>query len=246
MTHICVRKLTIIGSDNGLSPGRRQAIIWTDAGLLLIGTLGTNSSEILVEIYIFPLIKKSFGNVIRTFFGQLQCVKCRSRACIYIYVINIKSREISVVRHCSRRKAALKGLKWWSCRGITPFQYCDVIMGAMASQITSLTIVYSTVYSNVDQRKRQRSASLDFVRGIHRWPVNSPHKWLVTRKMCPFDDVIMISFFSYTDIMTMADKCPEQNFSWLIMSRALKKSTASFSTGVGKGLIYVTTTTIFG
>ena len=64
-------------------------------------------------------------------------------------------------------------------------------MGPIASQITSLTIVYSTVYSDADQRKHQRSASLAFVRGIHRGPVNSPHKWPVTRKMFPFDDVIM-------------------------------------------------------
>ena len=51
MTHICVSKLNIIGSDNGLSPGRRQAIIWTNAGILLIGPLGTNFSEILSEIH---------------------------------------------------------------------------------------------------------------------------------------------------------------------------------------------------
>ena len=69
--------------------------------------------------------------------------------------------------------------------------YSDVIMSAMASQVTSLTIVYSTIYSGADQRKHQSSASLAFVRGIHRGPVNSPHKWPVTRKMFPFDDVIM-------------------------------------------------------
>ena len=69
--------------------------------------------------------------------------------------------------------------------------YSDDIMGTMASQITSLTIVYSTVYSGPDQRKHRSSASLAFVRGIHRWPVNSPYKWPVTRKMFPFDDVIM-------------------------------------------------------
>ena len=55
VTHICVRNLTIIGSDNGLSPGRRQAIIWTNAGILLIGPLGTNFSEILIEIHIFSI-----------------------------------------------------------------------------------------------------------------------------------------------------------------------------------------------
>ena len=69
--------------------------------------------------------------------------------------------------------------------------YGDVIMGGMASQITSLTIVYSTIYSDADQRKHQSSASLAFVWGIHRGPVNSPHKWPVMRKMFPFDDVIM-------------------------------------------------------
>ena len=60
--------------------------------------------------------------------------------------------------------------------------YGEVVMGTVASQITSLTIVYSTVYSGADQRKHQSSASLAFVRGIHRGPVNSPHKWPVTRE----------------------------------------------------------------
>ena len=57
MTHICVSNLTIIGSDNGLSPGRRQAIIRTNDGILLIRSLGTNFSEFLVEILIFSLKK---------------------------------------------------------------------------------------------------------------------------------------------------------------------------------------------
>ena len=64
-------------------------------------------------------------------------------------------------------------------------------MGATASQITSPNIVYSTVYSGADQRKHQSPASLAFARGIHRGPVNSPHKWPVTRNVFPFDDVIM-------------------------------------------------------
>ena len=92
---------------------------------------------------------------------------------------------------------------------IAPRYYRDVIMGAIASQITSLTIVYSTVYSDADQRKRQSSASLVFVWGIHRGPVNSPHKWPVMRKMFPFDDVIMVcckstvllqALYYYTDL----------------------------------------------
>ena len=69
--------------------------------------------------------------------------------------------------------------------------YSDVIMGAMTSQITVVLILHSTVCSDTDQRKHQSSASLAFVRGIHRWPVNSPHKGPVTRKIFPFDDVIM-------------------------------------------------------
>ena len=77
----------------------------------------------------------------------------------------------------------------------TPNHNNDAIMNAMASQITSLAIVYSTVYSSGDQRKHQSSSSLDFVRGIHRWAVNSPHKGPVTRKMFPFDDVIMSWLF---------------------------------------------------
>ena len=69
--------------------------------------------------------------------------------------------------------------------------YNDVIMGAIASQITSLTIVYSTIYSDADQRKHQSSTSLAFVQEIHRRLVNFPHKWPVTLKMFSFDDVIM-------------------------------------------------------
>ena len=64
-------------------------------------------------------------------------------------------------------------------------------MSTIASEIISLTIVYSTIYSGADQSKHQSSASLAFVWRIHRGPLNSPHKWPVTRKKFPFDDVIM-------------------------------------------------------
>ena len=81
------------------------------------------------------------------------------------------------------------------------FHYSDVIMSAMASQITGISIVFSTICSGSDQRKQQSLASLDIVRGVHRWQVDfpsqdrwiSPHKGPVTRKMLPFDDVIMWS-----------------------------------------------------
>ena len=89
---------------------------------------------------------------------------------------------------------------WWKCirkyilRHVGQFvtgpmssywHHNDATMSGMASQITSLTIVYSTVYLGADQRRHQSSASLAFVRGIHRRPVNSPNKWPVTRKMFP-------------------------------------------------------------
>ena len=74
--------------------------------------------------------------------------------------------------------------------GMFANHYNDVIMSAIASQIISLTIHYSTVCSGTDQRKQQNSASLAFVRWIHWCLVNSPHKWPVTWKMFPLDDVI--------------------------------------------------------
>ena len=80
-----------------------------------------------------------------------------------------------------------------STKSVHTYQhYCDVIMGAITSQITSLTIVYSTVISDADRRKHQSSVSLPFMRGIHRGPVNSSHKWPVMRKRFLFDDVIII------------------------------------------------------
>ena len=72
--------------------------------------------------------------------------------------------------------------------------YDDVIISAMVYRITSLC---SNVYSGIDQRKNQSFASLAFVRGIRRWPVNSPHKGPVTRKMFPLDDVIMNGEWSF-------------------------------------------------
>ena len=79
----------------------------------------------------------------------------------------------------------------WLVASTLPDHYGDVIMGTIASQITRLTIVYWTVYSDANERKHQSSAPLAFGRGIQRGPVNSLHKWPVTRKMFPFDDVIM-------------------------------------------------------
>ena len=95
-------------------------------------------------------------------------------------------------------------IEWMNCRvdmltnldffgTIQLSHYSDLIMGTIASEITSLTIVYSTVYSVADQSKPQSSSSLAFMQGIHRRPVNYPHKRPVTWKMFPFHDVIMLA-----------------------------------------------------
>ena len=79
-------------------------------------------------------------------------------------------------------------------------------MSPMASQITGFTNVYSAVGLGPDQRKYQSSTSLPFVRGIHRWPVNSPQKGPVTRKMFSFDDVLMTrNSYDDADIPTNED-----------------------------------------
>ena len=103
--------------------------------------------------------------------------------------INSKPVLANIMAWCQIRHQAVI----WTTDGAAYWcgHYNDVTMGAMASQITSVSIVYSTFCLGTDQRKHQSSASLAFVRGIHRWPMNSPHKGPVTRKMFPFDDVIM-------------------------------------------------------
>ena len=86
VTHICVGKLTNIGSDNGLSPGRRQAIIWTNAGILLIGPLGTNFSEILIVSHTFSFKKmhlKMSSAKWRPFCLGLNVLRCIT-ICIFV------------------------------------------------------------------------------------------------------------------------------------------------------------------
>ena len=110
----------------------------------------------------------------------------------------------------------------------------DVIMGAIASQMTSLTIVYSTVHSDADHRKHESSASLEFVRGIHRGPVNSPHKWPVTRKMFPFDDVIMpyvaVSLLlitaSYENVQIWNNFGTWRQYNWFLLNLRLNSWTS--------------------
>ena len=123
--------------------------------------------------------------------------------CAWLYHESPKCHNIIYNHNNAKHKipvgiCMLYSVKWtYIHRHFNTKHYGYVIMGAIASQLTSLTIVYSTVYSDADQRKHQSSASPAFVWGIHRGPVNSPHKWPATRKMFPFDDVI--NFFLIQD-----------------------------------------------
>ena len=109
-------------------------------------------------------------------------------------------------------------------------------MSTITSQITSLTIVYSTNYSGADQSKHQSSASLAFVWGIHRGPVNSPHKWPVTRKMFPFDDVIMRMYWSMPEPRCLFSKtlsvkeAPADSLNLGLINRLLTKLRILFTT----------------
>ena len=113
----------------------------------------------------------------------------------YIYINTTMNVNVTILIHTLNAKS---------------IHYNDVIMTTMASQITSLTVVYSTVYSDADQRKHQSSASMAFVWGIHWWPMNSPHKGPVMWKMFPFDDVIMY-YKCYDEVVL--DKCSKSR--WL-------------------------------
>ena len=96
--------------------------------------------------------------------------------------------------------------------------YSDVIMGSIASQITGLKFVYSGVYSDADQRKHQSTASLAFVRGIHRRPVNSPLKGPVTRKVSPtssWEFVIPLNRLCWGKICRSLVISPEWFFSYI-------------------------------
>ena len=103
-------------------------------------------------------------------------------------------------------------------------------MSTMTTQITSLTIVYLIVCSSLDQRRHQSSASLAVVRGIHRWPVNSPHKGPVTRKMIPYDDVIMFTNSIYLYVIVINLLAPgrfDSNFKSIFLKLVIQNFSLS-------------------
>ena len=108
---------------------------------------------------------------------------------VEIYVLHIWLSNCYNVLNGERLPGVFNIVDAWDFRTLI-YHYSDFIMSAIASPFSSITIVYSTIYSGPNERKHQSFASLTFVRGIHRWPVISLQKWPVTRIMFPFDDVI--------------------------------------------------------
>ena len=126
----------------------------------------------------------------------------------WVYLINYWIGFIEITMILCDNNLFSDEMDCFSFDSFLPRHYGDVIMGWMASQITNLTIVYLTVYSGAHQRKYQSSVSHAFVWAIHQGPVNSLHKWPVTWKMFPFDDVIM-QRLSYPGLT--------RSISWLLM-----------------------------
>ena len=189
MTHICVSTLTIIGSDNGLSPGRRQAIIWTNAGILLIEPLGTNFSEMLLEIYTFSFTKM-----------HLKMSGKWRPFCLGLNVLN----NLSPVRHHAITWANVSALSIWPTHG-NKLQWYQMLK-CLHSESISLQWRHNDQdgVSNHQphgcllnrlfrgrSKKRSKHRVTGLCVGNSPGPVNSPQKGPVTLRMFPFDDVIM-------------------------------------------------------
>ena len=161
MTHICIINLTTIGSD------QRQATIWTSAGILLIRPLATNYNEIHTFLFRKIHVKILYGG---HFVSASMCLRLHEVRHILNSIYPIKYAHGFILFGIS--------LQWRhnGCDGVSNHQPHHCLLNRLSS---------------TGQRKHQSSASLAFLPGIHRWPVNSPHKGPVTRKLLPFDDVLM-------------------------------------------------------
>ena len=161
-------------------------------------TVKNKSKRKLIQNSNFVVEKNAFENVVCEVVGSLF-----RPYCVEYHITSDTFTDIT----CAVAQDSHGYLAICPRQGNGSIHYNDVIMNVMASQITSVAIVCSTVYSGADQRKHQSSGSLAFVRGIQRSPVNSPHKGPVTRKLFPFDDVIMsdvhmrLLFYSCTHLL---------------------------------------------
>ena len=191
MTHICVIKLTVIGSDNGLSPERRQAIIWTNAGILLIGPLGTNLNEISIKIHTFSFKKMHL---------KMSSGKWRP-FCLGLNVISNSSRP----NHAHMRQHD-HCLRCWLvacwCQGVI-WTNAGLSLRWRHNERDSISNhqPYDCLLNGSFRRRSKKTSKLRVTGlcvGNSPGAVNSPHKWPVTRKMFPFGDVI-ISFIGHLE-----------------------------------------------
>ena len=165
MTYICVCKLNIMGSDNGLSPGRRPPIIWTDVAILLIRTSGTNFSEFLSEINAFSFKKMH---------SKMSSAKWRPFCLGLNVLIHWCSTKMPAISQ-PRAQFFLQKDAWWFAKCVGGFVrrvYSSQWShnghdGASNHQPHDCLINF---FTSADQRKHQSSASLAFVWGIHRGP----------------------------------------------------------------------------
>ena len=193
--YTCTVNWVIIGSANGLLPFWHQAITRINADLLsallqlhLHSRLNTwvqwiGRRQLQDETHLSFGVRAScirdFTVRYKTLLSWICFQKCLHSNGHLVHPLDVRTHFSEREKNYDFICTSLHFVRIW--------HYNDVIMGAIASQITILMIVYS----GSDQRKHESSASLAFVRGIYRGPVNSPHKWTVTWKMFPFDDVIM-------------------------------------------------------
>ena len=155
----------------------RQNRIMCEPCEYIFGCFGCND---LIQVVRWINTSKSRWNghgISKTVFKVNVCIQIQS---LFLRV------QLRISEHCPVAEEATS--RYLNHR----WHYSDVIMTTMASQITGVSMVCSTVCSGADQRKHQRSAPLAFLRGIHRSPVDSPLKGPVTRKIFPFDDVFMV------------------------------------------------------
>ena len=168
VTHICVGKLTIIGSDNGLSPERRQAIIWTNAGILLIGPLGTNFSDILIEIQTFSLKKTRL---------KMSSAKC----CSFRLGLNVLSRSgcLLVFFHLMMMwtlPQIVKIQNGTECKAIRKSPSGSIVISSSWGRQRRKTNAHSAHYYDEIIKWKHFPRYWPFVQEIDRSPVNSPYK----------------------------------------------------------------------
>ena len=177
VTHISDSKLTIIGSDNGLSPDRRQAIIWTNVGILLIGPLGTNFSEMLIEIHTFSFkkidLKMSSGKW-RPFCLGLNVLTAHTTS-------NMKLQCLSC---CKLKQSVKQTAAWWIKWDARPLQHI-----ALRSQGTR---DHSTVWDQCNNSETCIKQPLNFMVSQDRWSFTTGRINMILWRLCQINCQIYV------------------------------------------------------